>query len=271
MGIIATVAFFVLPGVFANASTKSVDISGTWDCSCYGLFPSDLVFYITSNTDGALMGRVEWANATAFPVITGSVDGENVKIIATYTPNSPKSYVIVFVGTIMTAPNGDRVMQGSWSNNRLVKGIHWTAKQRVGAMSTKMPINATEPVLRIIDFKNINDKNKKLGQPPGPAKLEYFRDGKWQRASVDTTLRIGDKLRTDDTTVAVFEFLIGGRVGINKGVEIEITGDRSIKEGVINVKKEIGNIADIIIDILHSGTGHQLQVQLNGRAMSIKG
>lgn len=288
------VTFFILSVVASLAFMSTIvlastpDLAGEWTCCRYGGPHDALVIAIKSGTS-VLQGTLyqimpPLGEHLIHGKITGSIKGDDVKIIVT----EKNGAVNTFTGKLLG--NGN-TLSGSWekkgSSNSDDRGKS-VLKRISSSLTPKVTENPkpiiekmepvigdkSEPVLRIIDFKNINDKNKKLGQPSGPAKLEYFRDGKWQRASVDTTLRIGDKLRTDDTTIAVFEFLIGGRVGINKGVEIEITGDRSIKEGVINVKKEIGNIADIIIDILHpAGLGQKyiLEVQMNGGAMSIKG
>lgn len=270
-----------------HAGTPNDTLSGTWFYFDNNNVPQ-LEFEIFSN-GGSLTGKVKNPRGGYPPIygsIVGGTDSTGVKIVFTHTPimiidENGNDKTVIYVQTFQgELQNNGNTLFGTWEGNRVTvkdnDSGEWTLRRKGAPVSAQTAASKSESdaVLRITNFKNINDKNKKLGQAPGPAKLEYLRNGKWQLASVDTTLRIGDKLRTDDVTIASFEFLIGGRVGVNKGVEIEITGERSLKESSVNMRKEIQNVADLIIDILHpAGLGQRqiLEIQTNGGTMSIKG
>ena len=63
---------------------------------------------------------------------------------------------------------------------------------------------------------------------PGPAKAEYYSDGRWRPLTIDFQLKPYVRIRTDGNTIAALEFAIGGRVGLNKGSELRVVGDRKV-------------------------------------------
>jgi ferric-dicitrate binding protein FerR (iron transport regulator) len=48
----------------------------------------------------------------------------------------------------------------------------------------------------------------------------------WSAARVNQSDYPHDHLKTDASSVAALEFVVGGRIGLNKGTEVEITGSR---------------------------------------------
>ena len=231
--ILSVVTFFALISVPVFAAT---DMRGEWTC-CSDLSPN-LRLGITSGTDalGGTFYQIFGAKAelSVMGKIGGTVKGDAVKLVILQTDGNTNT----FTGKLI---DGGNAMRGSWER----QGPSNSGTVTLTRLSTTLPpelvtpvVPATvsasaqdksDPVLRIIDIKNKNDKS---GQPPGPIVLEYFRDGKWQTAPKDFTLRIGDKLRTGPDTIAAFEFLIGGRMSLNAEVEVTITSDRGVKETV---------------------------------------
>ena len=60
----------------------------------------------------------------------------------------------------------------------------------------------------------------------GVCAYQRFGVGVWYRAEPQDNLGVGDIVSTDEESVAAFEFVIGGKVGINRGSAIKIVGDR---------------------------------------------
>ena len=55
------------------------------------------------------------------------------------------------------------------------------------------------------------------------------RDGRWFQGHVGMKNFLAERLRTDESTLAVLRFDLGGVAGIGKATEVEITGARSIE------------------------------------------
>ena len=104
---------------------------------------------------------------------------------------------------------------------------------------------------------------------PGPAVLEFFRDGAWQTATVGTQLHIDDKLRTDDNTTAALEFSIGGRAGLRQGSEVKFTHERQV-EGVGPVLSGV-KLTQGGIWMKCDKLKEPMEIQTNGGVMGIKG
>lgn len=275
-------------------SAATIDLSGEWTCcgdfAIFGYTGVSLMFTKgTSNLAGTFHQLRPDGTYITFAEISGSLSGDAVKIeIAT----TNKSVGNTFTGKVIK--NGNAMM-GEWERQGASNSGRVTLKRISTSVSTEKEavVNTTSddpdtsaPVLRIIDVKN------KSGL--GMVKLEYFRDGKWQTATKNSTLRIGDKLRTGDGTVVAFEFLIGGRVAMNENVEVTIISDRGMRESVTakrlirSVGKEALNFAgQFTLNTLTGGltwlaTGpfnndtirqikKPLEIQTNGGTLAIKG
>lgn len=116
-------------------------------------------------------------------------------------------------------------------------------------------------VLRVMDLKA-------KGAPPA-LNHRKPRDNSWFPAFVGTEGAIHDHFRTGPETVALLEFFIGGRVGVNRDAEIEVIDDRSVADRNVTAQRLI----------LHNGTlwmksgqlKRPLEIQTNGGIMGIKG
>jgi hypothetical protein len=110
--------------VVSTASAQSIDIAGSWSCCGSSSFANAQKFDITDN-NGTLGGKASDAQGV-FATISGSVSGDSVRIVTTYTPC--RCYVVTFVGTInaantgmsgtLSSPNGS----GSWTATRIGGG-----------------------------------------------------------------------------------------------------------------------------------------------------
>lgn len=260
VGTMALAALLSLGWYAASAATT--DLTGTWNC-CGNGGAAAQNFIITSG-GGSLAGRAELPGGRVFAAITGSSDGSNVNIVTTYNEFAP-GYVAPFVGKLSVDGN---MLSGTWSSNRNQSGT-WTATRGsgtavAGPTTPLTPTPTPEPVLvaKIIQIKNVA-----YGKS---TKLEYTRGDKWYTAFETMDLQVGDKLRTDDNTVAAIEFVIGGRVGINKSSVIEVVSDSSVKEGGKATLKRI---------LIRQGgmwakmakRNDPLEIQTNGGIIGIKG
>ena len=80
---------------------------------------------------------------------------------------------------------------------------------------------------------------------------------------------IGDQIITDNNTVLAIEFIIGGRVGIERDSWVTIVSERSVAETTISIKKIIlrqGRMWTNMAKLKES-----LEIQTNGGVMGIKG
>jgi RHS repeat-associated protein len=118
---------------------------------------------------------------------------------------------------------------------------------------------ARDPVGRIIQIKAVEN---------GAAKNVYVRrNGKWYKACPDEALQLGDELKTDKNTVSAIEFVIGGRVGINKDAQVEIVTERSVRDSDFNMKRVIFRKIN-----LFTSPPEPLEIQTNGGVLGgIKG
>lgn len=52
----------------------------------------------------------------------------------------------------------------------------------------------------------------------------------WKSATLNQADYLGDHLKTDGSSLAALEFTVGGKIGLNEGTEIEITGARDVQD-----------------------------------------
>ena len=84
------------------------------------------------------------------------------------------------------------------------------------------PSFADEPVVRVQSIAKATDSGSTLLVQKRPG------DPKGYPVTMNCTGYVKDHYITDANTVAALEFLIGGRVGINKNTDIEIVNERSV-------------------------------------------
>ena len=75
-----------------------------------------------------------------------------------------------------------------------------------------------------------------------------------------------DKLRTSAGCVLAIEFIIGGRVGVNADSTVTVSGERSVANSNVSLKRVI-----LRTGAMWKNTGSPLEIQTNGGVMGIKG
>ena len=80
---------------------------------------------------------------------------------------------------------------------------------------------------------------------------------------------IGDQIITDKNTGVVIEFVIGGRVGINRDAWVTIVSERSVADTTIDLKKIILRQAGALYKMYR--LKEPMEIQTNGGVMGIKG
>ncbi|MCL5773978.1 MAG: FecR domain-containing protein [Firmicutes bacterium] len=118
------------------------------------------------------------------------------------------------------------------------------------------------------------NKDEVVAQVSGiKGKLQVQREGKsaWENAFVKMPDYLNDKLKTDSSSVAAVEFVIGGQVAIDKGTTIEITGEREAKDVTkrSGLKKIILKAGSIWAKITKQQ--EELQIQTQGGVLGIEG
>lgn len=89
--------------------------------------------------------------------------------------------------------------------------------------------------------------------------------------TTNSTGYVKDRYITDATTVATLEFLIGGRVGINKNTEIEVINERSVADKNTPVKRFVLKKGAMLIKADAGTLKQPIEIQTNGGVMGIKG
>ena len=121
----------------AAGAVKSVDLTGTWTCcGAGGAGAQD--FVITAGT-GSISGIGKAPGGGEFATITGSLSGNSVTIVTTYTTD--KGYVATFTGTV--SADGS-TMSGTWVSNQQQSGT-WTATRIGAAPGTTTTETTTAP------------------------------------------------------------------------------------------------------------------------------
>ncbi|MBT9584218.1 FecR domain-containing protein [bacterium] len=124
---------------------------------------------------------------------------------------------------------------------------------------------ADEPVARVQSIKPADNTGQAVLTQKRPA------DAKGYRVSVNSTGYIKDHFITDKNTIAALEFLIGGRVGINKDTDIEIVNERSVADGKTDVKRIILKNGSLWVKADAKALKQPIEIQTNGGVMGIKG
>ena len=124
---------------------------------------------------------------------------------------------------------------------------------------------AEEAVVRVQSIKATNG--------PGAGVLKQAHPGDEQpfRVSENSTGYVHDRYLTDGATIAALEFLIGGRVGINRDTTIEIVNERSVADSNLSVKRIVLKSGSLWVKADAKTLKQPLEIQTNGGVMGIKG
>jgi hypothetical protein len=114
---------------------------------------------------------------------------------------------------------------------------------------------------------------QKPGLANGTSKVHalVFRGDMVAVAKENMLLQLHDRLCTGPDTLALIEFLIGGRVSVNSSTEVIVDTERSVVDGN-NGAARTGNKALASLFKLDARALKQpLEIQTNGGTMAIKG
>jgi hypothetical protein len=128
-----------------------------------------------------------------------------------------------------------------------------------------LPAGAEDPVIRVQSIKPADGKGQSILRQKRPGDAQSYP------VSVNTTGYVKDHFMTDTNTLAALEFLIGGRVGINKDTDIEIVNERSVADGSLEVKRIILKNGSLWVKADAKALKQPLEIQTNGGVMGIKG
>ncbi|MBS2038417.1 FecR domain-containing protein [bacterium] len=122
-----------------------------------------------------------------------------------------------------------------------------------------------EAAVRVQSISKVSDS--------APSKLIQKRptDKDGYPVSLNSTGYVKDHYITDKNTVAALEFLIGGRVGINRDTDIEIVNERSIADGKTPTKRIKLKSGSLWIKADAKSLKQPVEIQTNGGVMGIKG
>ena len=105
---------------------------------------------------------------------------------------------------------------------------------------------------------------------PVPVPAVVIREGKVAVAYENMTLNVRDIIKTSPDTVLAIEFLIGGRVGVNKDTSIEIVNERAVADGSNGFKRAI--YKNVGLWLKADKLREPLEIQTNGGTLGgIKG
>lgn len=124
---------------------------------------------------------------------------------------------------------------------------------------------AEDPVARVQSIKPVVEGGSAALFRKRPTDTESFK------VSVNSSGYIKDNFKTDANTLAALEFLIGGRVGINKNTEIEIVDAKSVADANVSVKRIIMKNGSLWVKADAKALKQPIEIQTNGGVMGIKG
>lgn len=122
-----------------------------------------------------------------------------------------------------------------------------------------------EAAVRVQNISKVSDS--------APSKLVQKRpsDKDGYPVTLNSTGYVKDHYITDKNTVAALEFLIGGRVGINRDTDIEIVNERSIADGKTPTKRIKLKSGSLWVKADAKSLKQPVEIQTNGGVMGIKG
>lgn len=122
-----------------------------------------------------------------------------------------------------------------------------------------------EPVLRVQSIRPAEEKARTC------LLQRHHSEEKSFPISVNTTGYVLDRFTTDKNTLASLEFLIGGRVAINKDTEIEVVNERSVADGKTDVTRILLKNGSLWVNADAKSLKQPLEIQTNGGVMGIRG
>ncbi len=252
IAIVTALAGLLVAGRVTSASAaENADFTGTWSLIDHVVsgpqMGNDYPWTATWTQDGTHL------TGTGGYSITGSVSGS----VATFTTTSGGAYVATFRLTM--SADGTK-LTGTAEDNQGRKFTVTGSGNGKPATSDKPPklpeIDPSTAKGRILDIKGNN--------------VTVIREGRRYSVDKNTLLRSGDIIETGDNTLLTLEFLIGGRVGINRNARVEITGDREVTDSSTGPRKLTLQRGSMWARPSSSGN-HPLEIQTNGGTLGMRG
>lgn len=243
-------------GGYALGACANLNVTGAWTSSQAnaGGVP---VYYTFTQTGGTIGGSVSFAGTAG--TVTGTISGSEITFTVVYSNGATGRYTGTVTATSMSGTAVQLSPQPSVTTT-------WTATRAAACSSSGLPPlpTATEPTVRTLSIKST-----KAGATPT---LTVTRNGKRYTAGVDSTLQKGDIVTTGPDTVASMEFLIGGRVGINKGTSVEVVSARGVADYGLSLKRTILKNAALWFEGRDAqDLKRNIYIQTNGGVMGIRG
>jgi hypothetical protein len=135
----------------------------------------------------------------------------------------------------------------------------------LGLLSISLGWAQDEPVARVQAIKATAQGASPLLKQKRPTDAQPFP------VSVHSTGYIKDRYITDNNTIATLEFLIGGRVAISKGADIEIINEHSVADSKVSVKRIVMKTGTLWVKADAKQLKQPLEIQTAGGVMGIKG
>ena len=123
---------------------------------------------------------------------------------------------------------------------------------------------AEEAVVRVQSIKPAKEGGAAVLQRQRPSQPPFA-------VSVNAAGYPKDHFITDANTVAALEFLIGGKVSINKNTDIIVVDEKSIADGKTSVKRVILKSGAMWVKADAKTLKQPLEIQTSGGVMGIKG
>jgi hypothetical protein len=229
-------------------------------------------FTWTLAVNGGALSGTSYNNEYGFnDPLSGSASTSGATIVrscgpeasARFTNCGDQTYVLTAgAGGVLTGTGtGFGVVDGTTISMHLASGTPTTTPPPIA--TPKVP-KTTEPTVRMQSIKPLD--------PTKPTHVTVERDGKIFSVSENVTLQTGDIIKTDPNTILAFEFLIGGRVGVNANTEVKLTGERSIEGVNVSAKTHALKIWDLWVSNTSArALRTPIEIQTNGGTMGIKG
>jgi len=111
------------------------------------------------------------------------------------------------------------------------------------------------------------------------APVIVYRDSRFAVGAQNMTLCLGDIIRTGPDCICAIEFLVGGRVGINRSSAVQIVTLRSVKAVGSSVVQGANRASESFARTLATGwvktdgrgLNQPIEIQTNGGVLGIKG
>ena len=235
-------------GVSSAAVKTTPTLAGTWSCCGAGGAGAQNWVITAAGTGNGSGGGQSWP-------IHASLSGTSATIVTGPYVALP-AYTATFKGTL--ADTGHTIT-GTWSDTYGQSGT-FTATGGSGSGSSKPPLPPSDkPTGRLQSI-----------EPPGGG-VTVRRGGVVYSATENSQLQTGDIITTDSQTLVSFEFLIGGRVGINSSTSVEMINDRAAAPVGVSIIRTLQKNWAIWSGAEARALQTPNEIQTNGGVMGVRG